>query len=146
MTAERKLQKKQIRVCMLTYSFYETDSRVKRYAETLAERGDPVDIISLRNSGQPSFEKVKGVNIYRIQERNFDEKGKFSYLERLLRFLILSSFYLSKQHLKNPYKLIHVHSVPDFEVLAAFLPKLFGCKLILDTETDRQELRTQCPF
>jgi glycosyltransferase involved in cell wall biosynthesis len=28
--------------------------------------------------------------------------------------------------------LIHVHSVPDFEVFAALLPKLTGCKIILD--------------
>ena len=39
---------------------------------------------------------------------------------------------MGKKHLKRPYDLIHVHSVPDFEVFAAFLPKLLGAKIILD--------------
>jgi glycosyltransferase involved in cell wall biosynthesis len=39
---------------------------------------------------------------------------------------------LAKLHLKKRYDLIHVHSVPDFEVVAALLPKLLGAKVILD--------------
>ncbi|MDR2018021.1 MAG: glycosyltransferase family 4 protein [Syntrophobacterales bacterium] len=121
-----------IKVCMLTYSFYENDGRVKRYAESLASRGDEVDVISLRKKGQPAFETFKAVNVYRIQERTPDEKGKFSYLEKLVRFFLHSSYYLSKEHSRNPYNFIHVHSIPDFEVFAALLPKLSGCKIILD--------------
>lgn len=117
---------------MLTYSFYENDGRVKRYAETLADRGDNVDVISLRKRGQPSFENHKGVNIHRIQERIPDEKGGFSYLGRIVRFLVHSSFFLSMQNRRDPYQLVHAHSIPDFEVFAAFLPKLSGCRLILD--------------
>lgn len=120
------------RVCMLSYSFYENDNRVMRYAETLSKRGDRVDVIALRKNGQPKFETLRGVNIYRIQERTHDEKGKYSYLGRLIRFLINSSLFLSKEHLKDPYRLVHVHSIPDFEVFAAFLPKLSGAKVILD--------------
>jgi len=117
---------------MLTYSFYENDGRVKRYAETLANRGDQVDIVSLKKTHQSSFEKIKGVNVYRIQERSPNEKSKMSYLGRLLRFLIHSAFFLSRRHLEKSYQLIHVHSIPDFEVFAAFLPKFSGSKLILD--------------
>jgi glycosyltransferase involved in cell wall biosynthesis len=117
---------------MLTYSFYENDGRVKRYAETLAGRGDWVDVISLKKPNQPTFETTKGVNIYRIQERTNDEKGKFSYLRRILRFLLHSFLFLAKLHYRTPYRLIHVHSIPDFEVFAGFWPKLAGCKLILD--------------
>ena len=39
---------------------------------------------------------------------------------------------LAKNHLKKPYDLIHVHSVPDFLVFVAWLPKLTGVKVILD--------------
>jgi len=119
-------------VCMLAYSFYESDGRIKRYAETLATRGDHVDVISLKNTSQPSFENIKGVNVYRIQERIPNEKGKLSYFEKLLRFWVRSFLFVSKKHFKNRYKLIHVHSIPDFEVFAAILPKLSGSKVILD--------------
>ena len=40
------------RVCMVAYSFYESDNRVMRYAEALAARGDHVDVLSLQR--QPS--------------------------------------------------------------------------------------------
>lgn len=127
-----KLSKNFLRVCMLTYSYYENDGRVKRYAETLTRRGDLVDIFSLKKPGQSDFESINGVNVYRIQTRTPDEKGKLSYLFKLLVFLINSAFFLTKKHLANPYRLIHVHSIPDFEVFAALIPKLTGAKIILD--------------
>ena len=34
-----------------------------------------------------------------------------------------------KKHLKKPYEVIHVHSVPDFEIFAALLPKMIREKL-----------------
>lgn len=117
---------------MICYSFYEYDARVARYAETLAQRGDHVDVYSLRQEGQRTSENINGVNVFRIQERERNEKGKFSFLLKLLKFFILSSFFVGRKHLKVPYDLIHVHSVPDFEVFATLLPKLFGAKIILD--------------
>lgn len=121
-----------MRVCMLVYSFYETDNRVMRYAEVLAKRGDTVDIIALRKKETSPYEKIRDVNVYRIQERRFDERSKISYLYKLIKFFVKSSIFVTKKHLKTPYDLIHVHSVPDFEVFATILPKLQGAKIILD--------------
>jgi glycosyltransferase involved in cell wall biosynthesis len=39
---------------------------------------------------------------------------------------------LATKHGRYPYDLIHVHSVPDFEVFAALIPKIAGAKVILD--------------
>lgn len=121
-----------MKICMLAYTFYEGDSRVMRYAETLAKRGDRVDIIALRKSGQAACGEVNGVNVYRVQERVANEAGRLSYLFRLLKFLLRSSALLTGRHLKERYDVIHVHSVPDFEVFAAWFPKLTGAKIILD--------------
>ncbi|MGD0232582.1 MAG: glycosyltransferase [Syntrophorhabdales bacterium] len=120
------------RVCMLSYSFYDVDARVSRYAETLARRGDHVDIIALGQEGQADFARINGVNVFRIQKRERNEKGKMSFLLRLSKFFVKSSVFLSRKHRIEPYDLIHVHSVPDFEVFAAWLPKLTGAKVILD--------------
>ena len=117
---------------MLAYTFYEMDNRVMRYAETLVNRGDHVDVISLRMEGQLLCEMIDGVNVYRIQKRLVNEKKKFTYLVRIIKFFIKSAIFLSKKHLKNPYNLIHVHNIPDFEIFAAFLPKVTGAKIILD--------------
>ena len=39
---------------------------------------------------------------------------------------------VARRHLQQPYDLVHVHSVPDFEVFAAWLPRLAGARVILD--------------
>ncbi len=120
------------RVCMLAYSFYETDNRVIRYAETLAKRGDHVDVVALRKKGQLETEVLNGVQVFRIQEREKNEKRNLDYLTRLIRFFFHSGALVTKKHLEKPYDVIHVHSVPDFEVFAALIPKMLGAKIILD--------------
>lgn len=121
-----------MKACMVVYAFYETDSRVRRYAESLVARGYDVDTICLRRDDQSPYGVLKGVRLFRIQHRVMNERHKFSYLFRLLRFFVKSALVLTRKHLQEPYDLIHVHSVPDFEVFAAWLPQLLGAKVILD--------------
>ena len=121
------------KICMLVYSFYESDNRVMRYARALAERGDQVDVIALADGNQqPAFEVIDGVRVHHIQRRLRNEKGKYTYLYRLLKFCAKSSFVLSRLHLKHRYDLVHVHNVPDFLVYSAWLPRLTGARVILD--------------
>ena len=121
-----------MRVCMLSYSFYRNDARVQQYARALAERGDEVMVLALRRDGYPTEEIIDGVKVVGIQCRRRDEHGPLHYLYRIVRFLIRSSIILSKEHSARPYDLIHVHSVPDFLVFAAVIPKLSGARVILD--------------
>jgi len=121
-----------MRVCMVAYSFYESDNRVMRYAETLAARGDAVEVISLRRSGQEKTGIIQGVRVCRVQERTRNEKGKLSYLLRILAFFLRAMLLLSWRQVRKPYQLIHVHSVPDFLVFTAWFPKLLGAKVVLD--------------
>jgi glycosyltransferase involved in cell wall biosynthesis len=121
-----------MKVCMVAYTFYEQDNRVRRYAETLAKRGDRVDVVALSGEGQSSKEVIDGVTLYRIQRRVVSERGKFTYLGKLLLFFLRSFAFLTWKQLQERYDLIHVHSVPDFEVFAALIPKLTGSKIILD--------------
>lgn len=121
-----------MKACMVAYTFYETDNRVRRYAETLARRGDAVEAIVLRREGQPPFEVINDVRVYRIQKRVRDERGAFSYLRKLLSFFVRSAWVLARHHLKSNYDIVHVHSVPDFQVFASLLPRLLGAKVILD--------------
>lgn len=117
---------------MLAYTFYEFDARVRRYAETLARRGDHVDVIALGHNHEPSKDIIQGVHLFKIQRRTYNERGRISYLLKLLLFFLRSMLFLTKKQLQHRYHLIHVHSVPDFEVFAAWFPKLMGSKIILD--------------
>jgi glycosyltransferase involved in cell wall biosynthesis len=121
-----------MKVCMLAYTLYEFDNRVMRYAETLVNQGDRVDVIALRQDNGPVYEAIRGVNVYRVQRRIFNEKGRLSYLSKILRFFFHSMVFLSKKCLEKQYDVIHVHNVPDFLVYTGWLAKLTGAKIILD--------------
>lgn len=121
-----------MRVAMLAYAFYESDTRIQQYARALVERGDSVDVIALRKEGAAAFEVIQGVNVYRIQTREINERGPLDYLVRIVRFLIVSAFVLAKKHLSTAYRVVHVHNVPDFLVFAALVPKLGRARVILD--------------
>jgi glycosyltransferase involved in cell wall biosynthesis len=117
---------------MIAYTFYDSDNRVMRYAETLAERNDHVDVIALRKKDGKAKYVLNGVHVYAVHERVRNEKGKLDYLFRILKFFFASALLVTKKHFSERYDLVHVHSVPDFEVFAALLPKLTGSKIILD--------------
>jgi glycosyltransferase involved in cell wall biosynthesis len=122
-----------LRACSVAYSFYEGDGRVRRYAECLVAHGYEVDALGARAKGLPMEDTViGGVNVFYIQQRAKTEKSKFIYLMKHLLFFVRSMFILTWKHIRKPYDLIHVHSLPDFEVFAAWYPKLLGAKVILD--------------
>lgn len=119
-------------VCMLGYTFYETDNRVRRYAEALSRAGHTVDAIVIGREGQPPTTTIAGVDVFRIQKRVRNEGSPLSYLVKMLTFFVKSAWALAFRHWKRPYDVIHVHSVPDFQVFAAIIPKLMGARVILD--------------
>jgi glycosyltransferase involved in cell wall biosynthesis/peptidoglycan/xylan/chitin deacetylase (PgdA/CDA1 family) len=121
------------KICMLAYTPYEYDNRVRRYAETLAKRGDQVDVVSLSTTHFPKpVEEINGVTVHRVQSREYDERHKWTYAWRLLKFLWNSSRCLTRLQARNRYDLMHIHNMPDFLVFAAWYAKLTGVKLILD--------------
>src|SRR5215475_3301964 len=129
------------KICMLSHNNYETDNRVRRYAEALAKRGDHVDVIALSGGQVPlGMETINGVNVFRVQHRNRDERHKWTHAWRTMRFLLVSSTVLTRLHFRVRYDVIHVHNLPDFLVFAAWYPKLTGTKLILDIHDLMPEL------
>ncbi|MFX0199150.1 MAG: hypothetical protein ACFFCW_23755, partial [Candidatus Hodarchaeota archaeon] len=103
-----------MKACIIAYTFYEVDPRVRRYAEALVERGTAVDVIVLKRKGQKDHGILNGVNIFRIQERSYNEKSIYHHFSRVISFFIKGSTVLFVKHLRYRYKLIHIHNVPDF--------------------------------
>jgi glycosyltransferase involved in cell wall biosynthesis len=121
-----------LRICHLAYSFYENDNRVVRYAQTLAARGDQVDVITLRRPGQPRRGHLNGVEIYRVQRRSRGERAAWTYLLKILSFWTRALALLTVGALRKRYDVVHVHNVPDFLVFAAAVQKWCGARIILD--------------
>jgi len=122
------------RVAMISHSIYTNDNRVRRYAESLAARGDHVDVFAICQSGDTRSEQtINDVDVFHVQHRGAKRAGsKLAYLWPLLRFFLLTSIRLTRRHLQQPYDVVHVHNIPDFLVFAAWYPKLTGVPVILD--------------
>ncbi len=122
------------RVCMVTHSYYLSDTRVIQYAEALAKRGDHVDVLALQPANDaPGQTKIRDVNLVRLQPRlDRKEQSRMSYLFPLVRFLFASARWIAREHARKPYDLLHIHNVPDFMVFAAAYPRWTGARVILD--------------
>ena len=52
------------KICMIAHTNYVSDDRVRRYAESLAARGDMVDVIASRSSPRESKYELNSVNVH----------------------------------------------------------------------------------
>ena len=131
-------------VCMIVYSGYEIDHRVRHYAEALAETNANVDVISLSwDHGRGKQGTLEGVRIHRVQEKMAGQKDPLGYLLNVLMFFLKGSALVFRRHLQRRYDVIHIHNMPDFLVYMGFLPKLLGAKIILDIHDVVPELFCQ---
>ncbi|HLZ63930.1 MAG TPA: glycosyltransferase family 4 protein [Ktedonosporobacter sp.] len=128
------------RVGTVTFDWYPFHARVRSLAEAAVEAGYWVDVICARQRHEPRYEVCNGVHVYRLPiNRRFDRSLPGTILNWCW-FLLLAGVMVSWLHLKHPYRVIHVHNMPDFLIFAAVLPKLLGAKLILDVQDASPEL------
>ena len=121
------------RHCMVVHAYYPlSETRVEREAQALIKHGYEVDVICLRDEGEPGIETEAGVNIYRLPVKRHKGRGLVVQLLEYLAFFVLVLAKLVILHRRRRYGIVQVHNLPDFLVFAALGPKLGGAKLILD--------------
>ena len=120
---------KPLRVCMVVHAYYEGDARVRRYAESLVSHGHRVDVLALRAKDKPKREELRGVDVHRLPLSR-RRGGTLRYLFEYLWFTLLCGWFLMWRCRR--YDVVHVHNMPDFLVFAAFWPRVFGRKVVLD--------------
>jgi len=125
---------------MIAYTFYQSDPRVRREAEALAARGDTIDFISIQDSKQGPLTELMGVRLYPLSVGRYQGASTFRYLLKYINFFVKSSVLVTYLFSKKRYDIIHVHTMPDFLVFAALIPKMFGAKVILDVHDLMPEL------
>lgn len=120
--------------CMLTYSFFERDNRVSRYAKTLSERGDIVDVLSIDEDSRMPAEgsPTNSIRIHHLQKRQRDERHVLDFIIRIASFCWKAQRKLARLGKLRNFDLVHVHNVPDFLIFSTITPRLRGAKLILD--------------
>ena len=134
------------KVCMLAYAQSESDHRILRYANALADRGDEVDVLALGGEHPPLYRGYFGSLWMRhLQGRDYSETSKWDYLFKILSFNVRAFVTLSLGVFRRRYDLIHVHNIPDFLVFSALMPRLTGTRIILDIHDLLPEFY-QCKF
>ncbi len=117
---------------LVTHSYYEEDPRVRRQAEAIVATGRPVDVISLRRSGDQPDAEVAGVHVHRIDVQRHQGAGIGTYLAEYLDFFVRAAVRLVRAHRRRRYALVQVTTLPDWLVLAALPLRLVGVPVLID--------------
>jgi glycosyltransferase involved in cell wall biosynthesis len=119
-------------VCMVAYSDYVFDARIRREAETLASNGFRVTCFKLRNGAARKRCVLNNVDVRELSVPKYQGKSRAAYLRSYLRFLIEASAACCALLLRGELDAVHVHNLPDFLVFAGLVPRLAGRKVVLD--------------
>lgn len=128
------------KVCMLAYTTYSNDPRVRREAEAIAGHpGYEVTLLVLKEGKAPRKYDLDRVHVMELNLDKYMGKSKFKYMISYIVFLHISFYVCTKLFFKEKFDIIHVHNMPDFLVFAATIPRLFGRKVILDIHDSMPE-------
>jgi glycosyltransferase involved in cell wall biosynthesis len=129
------------RVCVIVYTEYPADTRVRRAAEALVERGDDVTVLCPRSRSLTGRSALGGVKLRPIASVAYTSPDTpLAYVLLYLRFVLAAGYRALGLHLRRRFDVVHVHTMPDFLVFSALGPKLLGAKVILDVHDLMPEL------
>jgi glycosyltransferase involved in cell wall biosynthesis len=117
---------------MVAYTHYLTDPRCRREATLAASSGWDVHFYALASQRIRRNLPCEGITLHELPMSRYRGDSTTAYLFSYFRFLCLASATLFRDHLRRPFDVIHVNTMPDFMVLTGLLPRLFGAKVILD--------------
>ncbi len=126
------------RAAIVRLNYYPQDMLVRREAAALQSIGFDVDIFCLRGN-EPAEEVIDGIHIHRLPlERK--KRGAGRNLLEYLAFFFLAASSLTALHLRRPFTVIQVNTMPDFLVFATLIPRLLGAKVTLQVYEPMPEL------
>lgn len=129
------------RVLMAAYTTYRRDPRVKREAEALVELGHQVVFLARRQLNEPNRETIAGVDVIKTMGSKHKPTSFAGYMIDYLTFFLMINAHLLRHPFR--YRLVHISNMPDFLVLAAWLPRLLGRPVIHDVHDLMPELYTE---
>src|SRR5215510_565737 len=119
-------------VCMVAYTHYPTDARVRREAETLAADGFRVVCFTNRRAAAPTSYELSGVEVRELNVAKYRGKSARAYIGSYLTFLFSAAAACLAVKVRGRLDAVHMHNLPDFLVFAGLLPRFGGSKVVLD--------------
>ena len=117
------------RACILRQND-EYEPKVQREAEALSGAGFDVEVICMRGPGRPRRTVVDRVTVISLPADRHRGGSKARYAFDYGRFFVFAAGILAVRHVRRPYHVVQVNSMPDFLVFAALIPKLLGSRII----------------
>jgi glycosyltransferase involved in cell wall biosynthesis len=112
---------------------------VRRYVNALNEQGLRCVIVCSKKKHEPYFGVWNGNRVYRIPVYKKRHSFILTFIEYWL-FASVASVLLFYLGIKYRFRIIQVHTLPDYLVFAAWFNKLLGSKIILDLHEIFSEL------
>ncbi len=125
------LSREAVRVAVLAYTDYASDPRVKAEAEAALSAGFEVHVFSARTQTAAAAQAISGVKVHQLA-LTIVKGSKARYLYQYALFFALSGCLLVSTHRREHFSIVHVHSLPDFQVFSALGLWLLGIPVILD--------------
>jgi len=127
------------KVEIVAYTEYASDTRVRREAEALVSQGFQVEVICARSesSARSSFPGSLRVIEVPLQIR---KGGKARYLYQYTTFFLMAAALLVRSAARRRINVVHVHSLPDFQVFCALPLKIRRVPVILDLHEAMPEI------
>ncbi|HET6731205.1 glycosyltransferase [Mycobacterium sp.] len=121
-----------MRVCLVRQYYVPLDTRVLREAEALVDSGHEVDLVCLRDKGEPSRERRGALHIYRLPLSRKRGGSTLWPLAEYVFFFCAATVLVNLLHLRRRYAVVQANSVPDFLIFVAAIPRLLGARAVLD--------------
>jgi glycosyltransferase involved in cell wall biosynthesis len=119
--------------------YYPYELKVKREADALQASGFQSHVICLRDHDEPAREVIDGVRVYRLPVRH--RRGRIlRYLYEYNAFFMLASILLMWLHVRHRLRVVQVHTMPDYLVFCALVPRLTGSRVVLHLHEPMPEL------
>jgi|WetSurMetagenome_2_1015567.scaffolds.fasta_scaffold00167_35 glycosyltransferase involved in cell wall biosynthesis len=126
-------KKRKTAVYMVAYTYYPTDPRVRREAETLASLEDfEVRVVVPKSGDVPLTTQSNGVSVVELNVCRYRGKSFSAYVLSYLKFLFAAFCDCTRLTLGGRVDVVHIHNMPDFLIFAALVPRFMGKKVILD--------------
>ena len=117
------------RVCFIRMNYFPEEAHVRKNAEALTAAGYDVDIISLRQKGEPAREDYGRGRVYRLPLMH-KRSGALRYIFEYAAFFTMAFWLVTFLHLRKRYRIVETYNVPDVIVFVALVPRLLGAKLV----------------
>ena len=118
-------------ICIIRQAPFPEDTRLRKEAETLRDKGWNVTVISAKYKKQSFRENWNKIKIYRLpvpHTRRSMTKMLLEYLAfSALAFVLQTALFLFKR-----FSVIQVNAMPDFLIFTTIIPRLFKIPIILD--------------